>query len=48
MENDYHDITHKNYIDNMLKQNNFIRVYLEGSDGGWGPCKNNFYETWKK
>ena len=46
MENDYHDISHKNYINNVLKNNNFYIDYVEG--GGWGPCYNNFYEVWKK
>ena len=49
MENDYIDISHKKYIDNILIQKNFVRVYNES--GGWGPstpCYNNFYETWKK
>jgi FkbM family methyltransferase len=46
MENDYWDISHKNYIDNILKQNNFYVEYSES--GGWGPCYNNFYEVWKK
>jgi hypothetical protein len=46
MENDYKDINHKNYIDNILLQNNFYRDYVEG--GGWGPCAHNFFEVWKK
>jgi len=43
MENDYHDIAHKQYIDNVLKNNNFYVDYIES--GGWGPCYNNFYEV---
>jgi len=46
MENDYHDINHKNYIDIVLRERQFYRVYCES--GGWGPCYNNFYEVWKK
>lgn len=46
MENDYHNINHKIYIDNMLKSNNFYVDYSEA--GGWGPCFNNFWEVWKK
>jgi FkbM family methyltransferase len=46
MENDYFDISHKNYIDNILIKNNFQVVYME--PGGWGPCYNNFFEVWKK
>ena len=46
MENDYWDISHKNYIDEILLQNNFINDYTEC--GGWGPCYNKFYEVWIK
>jgi len=46
MENDYHDISHKMYIDKVLLENNFILHYIES--GGWGPCYNNFFEVWKK
>jgi FkbM family methyltransferase len=46
MENDYWDLNKKQYIDNVLIQNNFYRDYVEG--GGWGPCYNNFFEVWKK
>jgi FkbM family methyltransferase len=46
MENDYHNISHKNYIDQILINNKFYRDYVE--KGGWGPCYNNFFEVWKK
>jgi len=46
MENDYRDITHKKYIDEVLLKNNFYRDYVE--IGGWGPCYNCFFEVWKK
>ena len=46
MENDYCDISHKNYIDDILTKHNFYIDYVEC--GGWGPCYNNFYEVWKK
>jgi hypothetical protein len=46
MENDYHDILHKEYVNSILEQNNFYVDYSEG--GGWGPCANNFFEVWKK
>jgi FkbM family methyltransferase len=46
MENDYHDLYKKQYIDNILKINNFIVDYSEG--GGWGPCKSYFFEVWKR
>jgi FkbM family methyltransferase len=45
MENDYRDITHKQYIDSVLK-NNFYLDYVE--QGGWEPCYNNFFEVWKR
>jgi len=46
MENDYHEISKKEYVDEILRKNNFYRIYIEG--GGWGPCTDNFYEVWKK
>jgi FkbM family methyltransferase len=46
MENDYRDITHKKYIDNVLLERGFYVDYSEA--GGWGPCYNNFFEVWKK
>ena len=46
MENDYTDITRKQYVDEVLTQNGFNRDYVEG--GGWGPCTDYFFEVWKK
>ena len=46
MENDYHDISQKEYVDKILTEHNFHRHYVEG--GGWGPCYHNFFEVWKK
>jgi FkbM family methyltransferase len=46
MENDYHDIEHKKYIDSVLLYNNFYVDYVE--PGGWGPCFDNFFEVWKR
>jgi FkbM family methyltransferase len=46
MENDYHDLNHKLYIDLVLRANKFYVDYSEA--GGWGPCFQNFYEVWKK
>ena len=46
MENDYHDINHKNEVDRILKEKNFVVDYVES--GGWGPCYANFFEVWKK
>ena len=46
MENDYHNLEHKIYVDNVLKANGFYVIYKRG--GGWGPCKDNFFEVWNK
>jgi FkbM family methyltransferase len=46
MENDYHDINHKNEVDRILKEKNFYVDYVES--GGWGPCYSKFFEVWKK
>ena len=46
MENDYHDISHKKYIDSILKEKEFNVIYQEA--GGWGPCTEFFYEVWKR
>ena len=46
MENDYYDISKKQEVDKILTNNNFYRNYVE--DGGWGPCRNNFFEVWLK
>ena len=44
MENDYHNIEHYNYVNSILSNKNFKRVYVE--KGGWGCCYNNFFEVW--
>ena len=46
MENDYKEISHKQYIDQVMIDNNFYRDYVER--GGWGPCSYNFFEVWKR
>ena len=46
MENDYYDISNKNYVDEILTKNNFYVDYQEC--GGWGPCFDNFFQVWKK
>jgi len=46
MENDYLDISHKNYIDVVLKSKDFYRYSIEA--GGPGLCYDNFLEIWKK
>jgi hypothetical protein len=46
MENNYHEIYKKEYIDNILKNNSFYIEYVE--EGGWGPCRDKFFEVWKR
>jgi FkbM family methyltransferase len=46
MENDYNEILHKNYVDDVLQINGFRVDYAES--GGWGPCYNKFFEVWKR
>ena len=46
MENDYHDLSHKIYVDDVLCKNNFYNIYKH--EGGWGHCYCNFYEVWQK
>lgn len=46
MENDYGEISHKQYIDSVLKNKGFYVDYVE--PGGWGPCFNCFFEVWKR
>lgn len=46
MENDYYDISRKQYVDQVLTDNGFYKDYVEG--GGWGPCTDYFFEVWKK
>lgn len=44
MENDYKVLEHKHYVDDVLRENNFRRDYVE--IGGWGHCFDNFFEVW--
>jgi hypothetical protein len=46
MENDYHVILDKHYVDNVLKTNGFCVDYVKS--GGWGPCKDKFFKVWKR
>ena len=51
MENDYYDISHKNYVDEILTTNNFYVDYTgDGTETGAShfQCCRNFYEVWKK
>lgn len=46
MENDYHDYSHKEDVDDILHQKGFKVDYSEA--GGWGPCYVHFFEVWKR
>ena len=46
MENDYYDLSKKQYVDNILINNNFYLEYNES--GGWGPCYYTFFQVWKR
>jgi FkbM family methyltransferase len=46
MENDYFDISKKNFVDQILIKNKFYIDYNES--GGWGPCYDSFFQVWKK
>jgi FkbM family methyltransferase len=46
IENDFTDITHKEFVNEEFERFNFRTVY--NLSGGFGPCYNYFYEVWKK
>jgi len=46
MENDYHILEQKQYVDSILFKSGFNACYTQA--GGWGPCYNNFFEVWKR
>jgi FkbM family methyltransferase len=46
MENDYCDISKKQYIDEILQKYNFYIDHREA--GGWGPCYDCFFEVWRR
>ncbi len=46
IENDFTDITHKEFVDAEFRRNNFKLVFELA--GGFGPCFFNFYEAWQK
>ena len=46
IENDFTDITHKEFVDNNFRDHGFQVIYSQA--GGWGPCANCFYEVWQK
>ncbi len=46
IENDFDDLQHMLYVQNLFKQNGLQCVYNEA--GGFGPCYDYFYQVWKK
>ena len=44
IENDFHDISHKEYVDTKFREHGLECVFRKA--GGWGPCKDRFYEVW--
>lgn len=51
MENDYTDIEHKKYVDETLINNGFRAVFRKSLDmhiEKHFPCKDYFFEVWKK
>ncbi len=50
VENDYRQIEHKTYVDNVLKIHGFNVIYQEagGSNMCDPSCESVFYETWAK
>lgn len=45
-ENDYSDIEHKNFVNQVFEKSGLKRVHAQS--GGWGPCRDFFYEVWKR
>ena len=50
MENDYHDVNHKQTVDTILTSKGFKVIYKEIGVpwASWSPCYEYFYEVWKK
>ena len=46
LENDFLNIEHKTYVDNLLTKNGLKSIYTQG--GGIGCCKDIFYQVFKK
>jgi FkbM family methyltransferase len=46
VENDYCDLSHKEYVDDILRYNDFSIIYSKS--GGGGSCMSRFYEIWSK
>jgi len=51
IENDFTDLNHKIYVDDVFKKFNLKCVYQKEGDNyvkAYLPCKQNFYEVWQK
>lgn len=53
LENDYVDINHKNYVEDLLKNKGFTKVYKKECDlqiclEKFPECAKEFYTVWKK
>jgi len=46
VENDYDELYKKEYVDTVLKNNNFYVDYFRA--GGGRVCSDNFFEVWKR
>jgi FkbM family methyltransferase len=46
VENDYHNIEHKIFVDDVFTKSGLRVVYRQA--GGWGPCQDRFFEVWQK
>jgi len=49
VENDYKEVSQKNYVDEVLKKNNFYLDYSEYCEAAWWSIfQNEFFSVWKK
>lgn len=46
IENDFTNIEHFHFVQNVFKENGFSIAYNQS--GGWPPCNAWFYQVWKK
>jgi hypothetical protein len=51
IENDFYDYNHKLYVDHVLIENKFKKIFsspLLTYPGGFPNTRNEFYQVWKK
>ena len=46
IENDFHDLEHKKFVDSKFEENGLHPVYSQA--GGWGPCQSFFFQVFSK